>query len=39
MDNTPSVNTRTPLVNIRTPSVNTREALAYLFETPYNNIA
>ena len=38
IDNTPLVNTRTLLVNTRTPLVNTREALAYLFETPYNNI-
>ena len=38
IDNTPLVNTRTPLVNIYTLLVNIREALTYLFETPYNNI-
>jgi hypothetical protein len=38
IDNTPLVNIRTPLVNTRTLSVNIREALAYLFKTPYNNI-
>ena len=38
MDNTLLVNIRTLLVNICTLLVNTREVLAYLFKTPYNNI-